>query len=207
MAKRSSSSKKWLREHFNDTYVQQAKQQGYRSRAAYKLLAIQQKDKLFKPGQQVLDLGAAPGSWSQVVAECVGDHGQVIALDRLEMSSLAGVTIIQGDFTEADVYAQVKQLLQGRPLDWVLSDMAPNMSGTKAVDQPRAMYLCELARDCALEHLGPGGGFLCKVFQGAGFDSFLQSLREAFTQVTTRKPDASRARSTEVYLLARGLKA
>lgn len=202
----SKSSAGWLKEHFDDQYVQRSWQDGYRSRASYKLLEIDAKDKLFKPGMTVIDLGAAPGGWSQIAADKVGPSGVVIASDILEMDALAGVDFIQGDFTEDAVLDAILGALGERPVDLIISDMAPNMSGMAAIDQPQAMYLVELALDLARQTLRPGGHFLAKVFQGEGFDEFLKELRGSFTRVVTRKPEASRARSREVYLLAEGFK-
>lgn len=203
---RSKSSKRWLQEHFSDQYVKQSQRDGYRSRASYKLLEIDKKDKLFRAGMTVVDLGAAPGGWSQVAAERVGDRGRVVASDILPMDSIAGVDFIQGDFTEEAVFEALLAAIDGAPVDLVISDMAPNMSGVGAVDQPRAMYLVELALDMAREILAPGGSFVAKVFQGEGFEPWLADVRSAFTKVATRKPDASRARSREVYIVARGFK-
>ena len=205
MAK-STSSERWLKEHFDDHYVKQAKEQGYRSRASFKLIALDEKDKLFKPGMTVVDLGAAPGGWSQIAAERVGDHGRVVASDILPMDGMAGVEFVQGDFTEEEVLQQILSALGDEPADLVISDMAPNMSGMSAVDQPAAMYLVELALDMAREVLKPGGNFVAKVFQGEGFDQYLQDMRTSFNKVVTRKPDSSRARSREVYLLGKGFK-
>ena len=203
---RSKSSRRWLDRHFSDDYVRQAQERGYRSRAAFKLLEIQEKQRLVKPGQVVVDLGAAPGGWSQVARELVGPEGLVIALDILAMEPLPGVTIIEGDFREDEALQRLKDVLGNREVDLVLSDMAPNISGVAAVDQPRAMYLCELALEFASEALRPGGDFLVKVFQGAGSDAFLQEIRRRFSQVSVKKPAASRAKSREVYVLARNLK-
>ncbi len=203
MARKKSSSKSWLKEHFKDPYVQQAQRYGYRSRACYKLLEIQDKDRLIKPGMSVIDLGAAPGGWSQVAVRLVGHKGQVIATDILPMDSLAGVEFIQGNFTEEDVLNRILDAINGHKVDLVISDMAPNMSGMNAVDQPRSMYLVELALDLARQVLPPGGAFLCKIFQGEGFDELLRDARSSFGKVLTRKPEASRPRSREVYLLAR----
>ena len=203
---RSKSSKGWLKEHFDDEYVLRAQQQGYRSRAVYKLLEIQKKDRLIKPGMTIVDLGAAPGGWSQVAADMVGEKGRVVALDILPMSSLAGVEVIEGDFREDSVLEQLINTLDGRPVDLVMSDMAPNMSGMKDMDQPRAMYLTELALDLANQVLRKGGDIVVKVFQGEGFDDYLRDLRASFDKVLTRKPEASRARSREVYLVGRGFK-
>ena len=200
---RSKSSARWLREHFTDEYVKRAQEEGYRSRAAYKLLEIQEKDRLLRPGLTVVDLGAAPGGWSQLAARLVGGQGAVIALDVLPMEPLAGVEFIQGDFRETEVLERLMAMLNGRPVDLVISDMAPNTSGIKAVDQPRGMYLAELALDFAGQCLRSGGDLLVKVFQGEGFDPFLKSLRAGFATVAPRKPKASRARSAERYLLAR----
>ncbi|GAA0561270.1 23S rRNA (uridine(2552)-2'-O)-methyltransferase RlmE [Halomonas salifodinae] len=198
----SKSSAGWLKEHFDDQYVQRSWQDGYRSRASYKLMELDAKDRLFKPGMTVIDLGAAPGGWSQVAAEKVGAKGLVIASDILEMDALAGVEFIQGDFTEEAALEAILATLGERPVDLVMSDMAPNMSGMAAIDQPQAMYLVELALDLARQTLSPGGRFLAKVFQGEGFDAYLKELRGSFARVVTRKPEASRARSREVYLLA-----
>ena len=202
----SKTSKGWLKEHFDDRFVQRSWQDGYRSRASYKLLALDEKDRLFRPGMAVIDLGAAPGGWSQVAAEKVGPEGVVIASDILEMDGLAGVDFIQGDFTEESVLDAILKTLDDRPVDLVMSDMAPNMSGMAAIDQPQAMYLVELALDLARQTLKPQGRFLAKVFQGEGFDAYLKELRNSFGRVVTRKPEASRARSREVYLLAEGFR-
>ena len=203
---RSKSSHDWLREHFNDQYVQQSKEDGYRSRACYKLMELDDKDSLIPKAGTVVDLGAAPGGLSQVSDERVGDHGLVIASDILPMDQLAGVEFLQGDFTENEVFDQLMTLVGNRPVDLVISDMAPNMSGMSAVDQPSAMYLVELALDMARQVLKPGGHFAAKVFQGEGFDDYLKDLRSSFQKVVTRKPDSSRARSREVYLVAKGFK-
>lgn len=200
----SKTSAGWLKEHFDDRYVQQSWQDGYRSRASYKLIELDDKDRLFKPGMTVIDLGAAPGGWSQVAAQRVGGSGVVIASDILEMDALADVDFIQGDFTEEQVLDEILAVLNNRPVDLVMSDMAPNMSGMAAIDQPQAMYLVELALDLARRTLRPGGRFVAKVFQGEGFDGYLKDLRGSFQRVATRKPDASRSRSREVYLLADG---
>ncbi len=201
--KKSKSSHQWLDRHFNDEYVKRAQAEGYRSRASYKLLELQEKDHLLTPGQVVVDLGAAPGGWSQVAEKLVGEKGMVFALDILAMDPIGGVNFIQGDFREDDVLAQFHALLAGRPVDLVISDMAPNVSGMSAVDQPRAMHLCELALDYAREVLRPGGSFVVKVFQGEGFDQYVKEMRSSFAKVVTRKPAASRAQSREVYLVAR----
>ncbi len=200
---RTVSSQRWLHEHFTDPYVQRAKQEGWRSRAVYKLIEMQERDRILRPGQVVVDLGAAPGGWSQYAAGVIGDQGRLFALDILPMDSFAGVDFIQGDFTEEAVFSQLLERLDGRTVDVVLSDMAPNMSGQGSVDQPRAMYLAELAVDFATRVLGPQGVYLVKLFQGAGFDAYLRELRSQFASVTMRKPDASRSRSREVYALAR----
>lgn len=204
--KRTNSSQNWLRRHFNDHYVQAAQKAGYRSRAVYKLLEVQEKDRIIRPGQVIVDLGAAPGSWSQIAAPLVGKSGAVIAMDILPMEPLNDVTFIEGDFTEQDVHDQLVAALNGRDVDLVLSDIAPNMSGQRAVDQPRAMYLAELALDFAQGTLKPGGDFLTKVFQGEGFDPYLLALRKSFGKVVIRKPNASRPKSREVYILAKGYK-
>jgi 23S rRNA (uridine2552-2'-O)-methyltransferase len=203
MAK-SKSSKRWLAEHFDDPYVRQAQQQGLRSRSAFKLLEMQEKYGLVKPGMTVVDLGAAPGGWCQVVQPLVGERGRVVGLDVLAMEPVPGVEFIQGDFTEDEPLAELERALRGHKVDLVLSDMAPNMSGMAAIDQARAMYLAELALEFAREHLRPGGDFLIKLFQGADFDAFVAAARELFEKVLVRKPRASRSRSREVYLLARG---
>ena len=206
MAKKKSSSKAWLKEHREDPYVQQAQREGYRSRACYKLLELQQKDRLIRPGMSVLDLGSAPGGWSQVAAELVGHKGRVIASDILPMDALAGVEFVEGDFTDDQVFEDILAVIGDVPVDVVVSDMAPNMSGMTAVDQPRAMYLVELALDMARQILAPDGSFVAKVFQGEGFDALIRDVRGDFTRVLTRKPKASRPRSREVYLVARGFK-
>lgn len=209
---RSKSSKSWLKEHFKDEFVQKSWKDGYRSRATYKLIEIQEKDHIIKSGQVIVDLGAAPGGWSQYVAEVLrnknGDiNGRVIGLDILPIDPMDGVTFIQGDFREQSVLDELMTTIateQG--IDLVISDIAPNTSGMKAVDQPRSMYLVELAYDFAVNNLKPGGSFLCKVFQGTGFDELLQTARRDFRRVVIRKPKASRARSVETYLLATALK-
>jgi 23S rRNA (uridine2552-2'-O)-methyltransferase len=206
MGKKKSSSRAWLKEHHDDPFVQRAQREGYRSRAVYKLIEINEKDRLIQPGMSVLDLGSAPGGWSQVAGVWVGDRGRVLASDILPMDHLPNVTFIQGDFTEQETYDQLMQALSGRRLDVVISDMSPNMSGLAAVDQPRAMYLVELATDLALRALSPGGAMLTKVFQGEGFEEWFRQIRERFERVITRKPSASRPRSREVYVVAKGLK-
>ncbi|MFC6670708.1 23S rRNA (uridine(2552)-2'-O)-methyltransferase RlmE [Marinobacterium aestuariivivens] len=204
---RSKSSGRWLKEHFDDRYVKQSKSDGLRSRASYKLQELNEKDRLFRPGMTVVDLGAAPGGWSQVASELVGDRGRVVASDILEMDPLPGVEFVQGDFTDDAVLEQILEALGDAPADLVISDMAPNMSGMSAIDQPAAMYLVELALDMARQVLKPGGSFLVKVFQGEGFDAYLAEMRQSFNKVVTRKPEASRARSREVYLLGTGFRA
>jgi 23S rRNA (uridine2552-2'-O)-methyltransferase len=204
--KRSKSSKLWLQEHFTDSYVKRAQQEGYRSRAAFKLLEIQQTDKIIRPAMFVVDLGAAPGGWSEVLVRLVGAKGKVFALDILPMQPIAGVEFIQGDFTEEEVLNRLLSSLSNKPVDIVLSDMAPNISGMKVVDQPRSMYLAELALDFASKVLKSGGVFLLKVFQGEGFDNLLKTMRGTFAEVKIKKPDASRARSSELFLLAKGFK-
>ena len=203
---RSKTSAAWLHEHVNDHWVHQAQKDGYRSRAAYKLLEINEKDKLLRQGMTVADLGSAPGSWSQVAARIVGDHRRIFALDILEMAAIPGVDFIQGDFREDEVLARFEALLDGRPLDLVISDIAPNITGMSATDQARSAYLCELALEFARQHLKPGGHFLVKVFQGSEFNAYLAEMRSSFTQVVSRKPKASRDRSTEIYLLGKGLR-
>ncbi len=205
MAK-STSSKRWLREHFDDPWVRRARDEGWRSRAVYKLEEIAGRDRIFHRGQTIVDLGAAPGGWSQWCAARLGPETRLLALDILPIEPLPGVTFIQGDFTEPVVYEALAAALDGRPADVVLSDMAPNISGVKAVDAPRAMALCELAADFAAAHLKAGGTFLVKAFQGEGFDRLLTALRVQYGKVAVRKPRASRPRSPELYLVARGLR-
>lgn len=200
--KKSKSSRQWLDRHFRDEYVKRAQAEGYRSRAAYKLLELQERDKLLKPGQAVVDLGAAPGGWSQIAQRIVGPGGRVLALDILPMEPIAGVEFIQGDFREQEPLDRLRHLLNGEPVDLVISDMAPNVSGMTAVDQPKTIYLCEIALDLAREILRPGGGFIVKIFQGVGFDAYVRELRGSFARVVTRKPQASRTKSREVYLVA-----
>ena len=203
---RSKSSKRWLKEHFDDPYVKRAQAEGARSRAAYKLEELLQRDQLLKPGMVVVDLGAAPGGWSQVVARQLGGRGRVIALDILPMTGIAGVDMIEADFRELGALERLDSALAGARVDLVLSDLAPNMTGVSSVDQARALDLAELARDFAEQHLKPGGAFLVKLFQGAGFDSFLKDLRTRYAKIVMRKPKASRARSPEVYALGVGFK-
>jgi 23S rRNA (uridine2552-2'-O)-methyltransferase len=202
---RSKSSAGWLKEHFDDQYVKQSQVDGYRSRASYKLLEIQKKDKLFKSGMTVIDLGAAPGGWSQVAQELVGEKGKVIASDILPMDVLTDVVFVQGDFTDEKVFDELMSKIDGK-VDLVISDMAPNMSGNASVDIPNAMYLVELALDMARQTLKPNGAFIAKVFQGEGFDVLLSEMRQSFTKVYSRKPDASRARSREIYQIGVGFK-
>lgn len=204
--KHTASSKRWLKEHFDDHYVQQAQKQGFRSRAIFKLEEIQEKDKLIKPGMTVVDLGAAPGGWSQLATKLTGDNGQVIACDILDMDPIAGVDFLKGDFREDAVLDALLNRIGGRNVEVILSDMAPNLSGNNAVDQAQSMYLCDLALDMCHQVLKPGGDFVIKVFQGEGFDEYLRQLKQTFTVVKTRKPDSSRARSREVYLVACGYK-
>ncbi|HUP97113.1 MAG TPA: RlmE family RNA methyltransferase [Usitatibacter sp.] len=204
--KKSHSSKQWLRRHLTDPYVQRSKKEGYRSRSAYKLIEIDEKDGLLKGGLTVVDLGAAPGGWSQVAGKKVTAAGKVIAIDLLEMEPIAGVTFLQGDFGSKKGLASVEVALGGGKADLVLSDMAPNMTGIAVTDQARSMDLAEIARDFALLHLKSDGAFLVKIFQGAGYDEYLKSLRASFGKVVIRKPDASRDESAEQFLLARGLK-
>ena len=203
---RSKSSKRWLQEHDNDHYVKQSKQDGYRSRASYKLLELNQKDRLFRPGMTVVDLGASPGGWSQVAAQLVTEKGFVLASDILPMDAIPGVCFIQGDFTEEWVLEQLLDALTDRTVDLVISDMAPNISGMADIDQPRIMHLTELAMAMAVDVLKPGGDFVVKTFQGEGFDAILSDMRLQFKKVISRKPSASRARSREVYLVAREFK-
>ncbi|AMO78798.1 MULTISPECIES: 23S rRNA (uridine(2552)-2'-O)-methyltransferase RlmE [Pseudomonas] len=203
---RSKTSHRWLKEHFDDPYVKMAQRDGYRSRASYKLLEIQEKDRILRPGMTVVDLGAAPGGWSQVTSRVIGDKGTLIASDILPMDSIPDVTFIQGDFTEDEVFARLLEAIGENPVDLVISDMAPNMSGLPAVDMPRAMFLCELALDLCARVLRPGGDFLIKIFQGEGFDTYLKTVRENFEKVQMRKPLSSRDRSREQYLLARGFR-
>lgn len=206
MAHRSKSSQRWLQEHFKDQYVLEAQRLGYRSRAVFKLQQLDEKYALLKPGMRVVDLGAAPGGWSQYAGQRLGSKGQVIANDILPMDALEGVTFIQGDFQEESVMQQILAALQGQPVDLVISDMAPNISGVASVDQARSMYLLELALDMALKVLPAGGVFLCKLFQGEGSDAFIADLKREFGKVLVRKPEASRSRSREVYALARDRK-
>ncbi|HBC6256668.1 23S rRNA (uridine(2552)-2'-O)-methyltransferase RlmE [Proteus mirabilis] len=204
--KRSASSSRWLQEHFSDKYVQQAKKKGFRSRAWFKLEEIQQSDNIFKLGMTVVDLGAAPGGWSQYVVQQLGNKGRIIACDLLPMDPIVGVDFLQGDFRDELVLKALLDRVGDNKVQVVMSDMAPNMSGTPAVDIPRSMYLVELALDMCRDVLAPGGSFIVKVFQGEGFDEYLGQIRSLFTKVKVRKPDASRSRSREVYIVATGRK-
>ncbi|HYG32950.1 MAG TPA: 23S rRNA (uridine(2552)-2'-O)-methyltransferase RlmE [Methylophilaceae bacterium] len=199
--KRRPTSKAWMHEHVSDEFVKKAQRDGYRARSAYKLIEIDDKDHLIKPGMTIVDLGATPGSWSQVAVQRLKGHGRVIALDILEMQPLAGVEFIQGDFREDAVLQQLENSLGGRQVDLVIADMAPNISGISDVDQSRAAYLTELALEFSIKWLKPGGHFLVKVFAGSGFDDIIKSMRDHFEKVATRKPKASRDRSSEIYLL------
>jgi 23S rRNA (uridine2552-2'-O)-methyltransferase len=201
--KKKSSSKRWLQEHFSDPYVIKAQAEGFRSRAVYKLKELQERDRLFKPGMTVVDLGSAPGGWGQALVPLIGRKGKIFALDILDMAPIDGVDFIQGDFTQDAVFDALMELLQGAKVDWVISDMSPNLSGHESVDQPKHMELAELALDFAIKVLPDGGGFLVKMFMGEGFDPFIVSVRQHFKKVVIRKPKASRDRSREVYLLAR----
>ena len=203
---RSKSRSRWLHEHFNDPFVRRAQVEGMRSRAAYKLEELLERDLVLRPGMVVVDLGAAPGGWSQVAQDWLKGRGRVVALDILEMDPLPGVEFIRGDFTDDTVLAQLEQLLGETKVDLVLSDMAPNMSGVASVDQARSMLLAELALDFARSHLSRGGAFLTKLFQGEGFDDYIKLLRASFDKVNLRKPKASRGRSREIYALATGFK-
>ena len=202
-----SKNRSWIKQHVKDPYVKQSQVDGYRSRASYKLLEIVEKDRLIQSGMTVVDLGSSPGGWSQVAARLVGHTGRVHALDLLPMDSIAGVDFIQGDFTEEDIFDELLRLIENRPVDLVISDMAPNLSGNKAVDQPAVMYLAELAVELAEKVLTGNGVFIAKLFQGQGFDPFVLQVRTLFNGVSIIKPDASRSRSREVYLVAKGLKA
>ncbi len=203
---RSKSSSRWMAEHFEDEYVKMAQTQGYRSRAVFKLKEIQEKDQLIKPGMNIIDLGAAPGGWSQLARQLMGKKNKLIALDILPMDALEGVDFIQGDFREEAVLEQLHAALEGAPVNLVMSDMAPNMSGNRGVDQPRAIYLGELALEAAKSVLTKDGSFLVKLFHGKGFEAFQGEVQRCFTKVVIRKPKASRPRSNEVYILAKGFK-
>ncbi|WP_430461819.1 23S rRNA (uridine(2552)-2'-O)-methyltransferase RlmE [Thalassolituus sp. LLYu03] len=204
---RSKSSAEWLREHVEDIYVQKAQQDGYRTRASYKLIELDEKDQLIKPGMTIIDLGSAPGGWSQVVSRKLQGNGVIIASDILPMDPIVDVNFIQGDFTEESVFEELMGIVNGRPVDLVISDMAPNMSGQASIDQPGSMYLVELALDMARQVLKPNGQFVAKVFQGDGFDEYIKEVRNSFSKVFIRKPKASRARSREVYVVGKGFRA
>ena len=203
---RSKSSKRWLQEHHQDEYVLKARAEGYRSRAVFKLAEIQQKDRVLKAGQFVLDLGAAPGGWSEYASQIVTGQGKIIALDLLPLEPIGGVEFVQGDFTEQETLERLLALTGGRHFDLVLSDMAPNLSGVDSVDQPKSIYLAELALDMAQNYLNPTGAFVVKLFQGEGCDELIASLRRTFKVVKLRKPDASRSRSSEIYAVCDGLR-
>ena len=203
---RSKTSNQWLTEHFSDEFVKLAQKEGYRSRAIYKLIEMDDKDRLLKKGMAVVDLGAAPGGWSELLSKRVGDSGRLFALDILPMDAVPDVSFIEGDFTEQAVYDELVEALEGKWVDLVISDMAPNISGTKAIDQPKMMYLAELALEFAVSVLKPGGTFLTKVFTGEGIDEYKKELRQHFAKIIVRKPKASRARSSEIYLLAKQFK-
>ena len=205
--KRTRTSKAWMREHVNDPYVQRAKADGFRSRASFKLMEIDDRDHVIRPGSTIVDLGAAPGGWSQVAVQRLQGKGRVLAIDLLEMDGLHGVQFIQGDFREEDVLHRLEEALGGKRVDLVLSDMAPNISGVPLSDQARIMHLAELGLDFCRHWLKPEGCFLVKVFQGYGYEEFVREMKTVFRSVVTRKPDASRDRSAEVYLLGRELKA
>jgi len=203
---KKGSSRRWMHEHLNDEYVKKAQKEGYRSRAVYKLLEIIEKSQIINKGDRILDLGAAPGGWSQVARKKVGKSGQVIASDILSIEEISGVNFLQGDFTEQSVYDELITLTEGSSIDIVLSDMAPNMSGQLSVDQPKSIYLAELAIDLAVKTLSKNGHFIVKIFQGDGFDDYVKNARKVFKKVSIIKPKASRPRSKEVYLLASQLK-
>ncbi|MFK8018428.1 MAG: 23S rRNA (uridine(2552)-2'-O)-methyltransferase RlmE [Pseudomonadales bacterium] len=203
---RSKTSARWLKEHFDDPYVKLAKQEGYRSRASFKLIEIDDKHRLLRPGMSVIDLGAAPGGWSQVASKRIGSKGSIVAVDILPMDSMADVDVIQGDFTDDAVFDQIMDVIGDKKVDLVLSDMAPNISGMSEIDQPRAMYLIELALDLAVKSLRPGGSLLVKAFHGEGFDDWLRECKTHFKKVQSIKPKASRPRSKEIYQLAQQLK-
>jgi len=204
---RSKSSSAWLKRHVNDPYVHRARAHGYRSRAAYKLVEIADREGFARPGDAVVDLGTAPGGWAQALAQRVGRSGRIVALDLLEIAPIPGVTVVRGDFREETVLQRLEDALGGRKLDLVVSDMAPNVSGVRATDQARSVHLCELALAFAKDHLKPRGAFLVKIFQGAGYPEFLAAMRRAFVSVASRKPGASRGESKEMYLVGKGLKA
>lgn len=203
---RSKTSNTWLTEHFNDEFVKRAQKEGYRSRAIYKLMEMDDKDRLLKKGMTVVDLGAAPGGWSELLSKRVGGSGRLFALDILPMDAIGDITFIEGDFTEQSVYDQLVEALEGKWVDLVISDMAPNLSGTKAIDQPKMMYLAELAMEFAVSVLKPGGTFVTKIFTGEGLDEYKKELRQHFAKIIVRKPKASRARSSEIYLMAKQFK-
>lgn len=203
---RSKSSARWLKEHVNDRFVKQAQKDGYRSRASYKLLELNEKDKLIKPGMLVIDLGSAPGGWSQIASDLVGEQGKLIASDILPMDPLPDVDFIQGDFTEESVFNEIMTAIANRPVDVVISDMAPNLSGISSADQASSIYLIELALDMAQQVLKPKGSFIAKAFQGEGYDAFVAQVREQFDTVVIRKPESSRSRSREVYVVGKGFR-
>src|SRR3989441_10192868 len=203
---RSKSSSAWLKRHVNDPYVHQAKAHGYRSRAAYKLIEIAKRDGPGRPGDDVVDLGAAPGGWAQALAERVGRSARIIAVDLLEIAPIPGVAVVHGDFRDEEVLKRIEAVLDGRSLDLVVSDMAPNLSGVSATDQARSIHLCEMALEFARSHLKPQGAFLVKVFQGTGYPAFLAAMRGVFVAVASRKPGASRGDSKEMYLVGKELK-
>jgi 23S rRNA (uridine2552-2'-O)-methyltransferase len=201
-----SKNRTWIKQHVKDPYVVQSQRDGYRSRASYKLLEIVKKNRMIKPGMKVVDLGSAPGGWSQVAAKLVGHKGSVVAVDILPMNPIAGVDFIQGDFTEEEILTELLEKIENKPVDLVISDMAPNLTGMKAVDQPAVVYLAELAVDLAQQVLTENGIFIAKLFQGEGFDEFVRNTRKVFNVVSLKKPDASRSKSREVYLVAKGLR-
>jgi 23S rRNA (uridine2552-2'-O)-methyltransferase len=201
-----SKNRTWIKQHVKDPYVMQSQRDGYRSRASYKLLEIVEKTRMIKPGMTVVDLGSAPGGWSQVAAKLVGHKGSVVAVDILPMNPIAGVDFIQGDFTEEEILTELLEKIENKPVDLVISDMAPNLTGMKAVDQPAVVYLAELAVDLAQQVLTENGIFIAKLFQGEGFDEFVRNTRKVFNVVSLKKPDASRSKSREVYLVAKGLR-
>jgi 23S rRNA (uridine2552-2'-O)-methyltransferase len=201
-----SKNRTWIKQHVKDPYVLQSQRDGYRSRASYKLLEIVEKARLIKPGMTIVDLGSAPGGWSQVATKMVGHKGTVVAVDILPMNPIAGVSFIQGDFTEEDILAELLEKIGNEPVDLVISDMAPNLTGMKAVDQPAVIYLADLAVDLAQQVLTKDGTFIAKLFQGEGFDEFVRNTRKVFNVVSLKKPDASRSKSREVYLVAKGLR-
>jgi len=202
--KRTKTSKGWMKEHVNDFFVKQARKEGYRSRAAYKLIEIAERDHLIAPGMTVVDLGAAPGGWCQAASEKLAGKGRIIAVDLLDMSPIPGVTFVHGDFRAPEVLAELKKKLEDGSLDLVISDMSPNITGISVVDQARGMHLAELALEFSIDQLNSGANFLVKVFQGSDFDTFLNAMRATFSRVVTRKPEASRDRSCEIYLLGLG---